>query len=138
MKRILSRLKVALAMPFLMVRYAFSPAFRRLVRMHESRQKRTEDFVVRKVREIAARGDPKYQAMLDHTQWPEIPKDPCSRTFDGKVTHGEGCKCPPSRLVNRRGHKTIGDIYDAGAWKCENCGRKNAWGTPTCRCRHKR
>lgn len=110
MKRILRRLKVAILVPFLMVRYAFSPAFRRLIRMHESRKKRMEDFVTRKVRELAERGDPKYQAMLSDA----------------------------SRPVNRRGHKTIGDIYDAGAWKCENCGRTNAWGTPTCRCRHKR
>lgn len=112
MNNIPPRLKAVLVMPVVMVRYAFSPAFRRLVRMQAARQKRTEDFVVQKVRELAERGDPKYREMLG---------------------------MPPVRNPNRpRPARNMTEMYERARWKCERCGKMNEWGQPTCPCNHKR
>lgn len=83
---------------------------------------------------------------LDHNTWPEIPKDPCGRTFDGKLYHGIECKCPTSQPPDRplpartrpRPARNMTEMYERARWKCERCGKMNEWGQPTCPCNHKR
>lgn len=42
------------------------------------------------------------------------------------------------RGLRRPDPSGISQMYERGAWNCERCGRKNAWGSPSCRCTRSR